>query len=122
MAKITFKGNPVATIGDLPKAGAPAPDFTLVKNDLGTVSRKDFAGKNVVLNIFPGIFPLIALRTISSLGNGDSAKILLIIGLYLCTFALIEVPLIAGHYLMIAYAVNSFGTPVPDGSAALPSA
>jgi len=36
------------------------------------------------------------------------------------TEQLIEVPLIAGHYLMIAYAVNSFGTPVPKGSAALP--
>jgi len=34
---------------------------------------------------------------------------------------LIEVPLVAGHYLMIAYAVNSFGTPVPEGSAPLPS-
>ena len=33
---------------------------------------------------------------------------------------LIEVPMIAGHYLMIAYAVNSFGTPVPEGSATLP--
>ena len=37
------------------------------------------------------------------------------------TEQLIEVPLVAGHYLMIAYAVNSFGTPVPEGSATLPS-
>ena len=51
-------------------------------------------GAGLVLNIFPGIFPLIALRTISSLNNGNEAKILLIIGLYVCTFALIEVPLI----------------------------
>ena len=36
------------------------------------------------------------------------------------TEQLIEVPLVAGHYLMIAYAVNSFGTPVPEGSAPLP--
>jgi thioredoxin-dependent peroxiredoxin len=55
MAKITFKGNPVATSGDLPRVGAPAPDFTLVKNDLSTCSLKDFVGKNVVLNIFPSI-------------------------------------------------------------------
>lgn len=55
MAKITFKGTPVTTIGDLPKTGTTAPDFTLVKTDLGTVSRKDFAGKTVVLNIFPSI-------------------------------------------------------------------
>jgi Sap, sulfolipid-1-addressing protein len=51
-------------------------------------------GAGVVLNIFPGIFPLIALRTISALNYGKGAKILLIIGLYLCTFALIEVPLV----------------------------
>ena len=55
MAKITFKGNPVATIGDLPKTGAAAPDFTLVKNDLSPITRKDVAGKNVILNIFPSI-------------------------------------------------------------------
>jgi len=55
MAKITFKGTPVATIGDLPKTGAPAPDFTLVKTDLSTVGKKELTGKNVVLNIFPSI-------------------------------------------------------------------
>lgn len=55
MAKITFKGNPVATSGDLPKVGAAAPAFTLTKNDLSPVSDKDLAGKNVVLNIFPSI-------------------------------------------------------------------
>ncbi|HKD95573.1 MAG TPA: GAP family protein [Gaiellaceae bacterium] len=51
-------------------------------------------GAGVVLNVFPGIFPLIALRNISALSYGNGAKILLIVGLYLCTFALIEVPLI----------------------------
>jgi thiol peroxidase len=55
MAKITFKGNPVATSGDLPKVGSPAPDFTLTKTDLSPLSKKDLAGKNVVLNIFPSI-------------------------------------------------------------------
>jgi hypothetical protein len=51
-------------------------------------------GAGVILNVFPGVFPLIALRTISSLSYGSSAKILLVIGLYLCTFALIEIPLV----------------------------
>lgn len=55
MAKITFRGNPVATVGDLPKPGAQAPDFTLVKTDLSDVARKDLAGKKVVLNIFPSV-------------------------------------------------------------------
>lgn len=55
MARITFKGNPLNTAGDLPKVGANAPDFTLTKSDLSDVSLKDLAGKKVVLNIFPSI-------------------------------------------------------------------
>jgi thioredoxin-dependent peroxiredoxin len=55
MANITFKGNPVATIGDLPSVGSQAPDFTLTKDDLSAVSKQDLTGKNVVLNIFPSI-------------------------------------------------------------------
>ncbi|MCA8942546.1 MAG: thiol peroxidase [Planctomycetes bacterium] len=55
MAKITFKGNPVATIGDLPQVGAQAPAFTLTKNDLSDVDNAALSGKNVILNIFPSI-------------------------------------------------------------------
>jgi thioredoxin-dependent peroxiredoxin len=55
MAKITFKGSPVATAGDLPKVGAVAPAFALTKVDLSTLSNKDVAGKKVVLNIFPSV-------------------------------------------------------------------
>lgn len=55
MATVTFKGNPVETAGSLPAVGAAAPDFALCKGDLGTASLKDYAGKNVVLNIFPSI-------------------------------------------------------------------
>lgn len=55
MAKITFKGSPVATVGDLPKVGNPIPDFALTKVDLSTISKKDLVGKNVVFNIFPSI-------------------------------------------------------------------
>jgi hypothetical protein len=51
-------------------------------------------GAGVVLNLFPGVFPLIALRLISSLDYGNGAKVLLIVALYLCTFALVEVPLL----------------------------
>ncbi len=55
MAQITLGGNPVNTGGDIPAAGAAAPDFTLTGGDLGAVSKADFAGKNVVLNIFPSV-------------------------------------------------------------------
>lgn len=55
MAKIKFKGNDVNTAGDLPKVGEKAPDFQVTKSDLSDVSLKDFAGKKVILNIFPSI-------------------------------------------------------------------
>ena len=64
MAKITFKGAPVTTIGDLPKVGTPAPDFTLTKNDLSPIGKKDLAGKNVVLNIFPSIDTSVCATTV----------------------------------------------------------
>ena len=51
-------------------------------------------GAGVVLNVFPGVFPVIALRLISSLDYGNGVKVLLIVALYLCTFALVEVPLV----------------------------
>ncbi|MDO4728020.1 MAG: thiol peroxidase [Bacteroidota bacterium] len=55
MAKITLKGNPINTTGELPTIGSKAPDFTLTKNDLSNVSLNDYKGNNVILNIFPSI-------------------------------------------------------------------
>lgn len=55
MAEITFQGNPVTTVGQLPETGSKAPAFTLVGTDLNDVTLSDFAGKQVVLNIFPSI-------------------------------------------------------------------
>jgi hypothetical protein len=52
-------------------------------------------GAGVVLNVFPGIFPLLALRIIASLTYGGGAKVLLVVALYLCTLMLVEVPLVA---------------------------
>jgi len=55
MAKITLKGNPFETLGDLPAIGSKAPDFSLVKPDLSEVSLKNYAGRILILNIFPSI-------------------------------------------------------------------
>ncbi|MBF0237978.1 MAG: thiol peroxidase [SAR324 cluster bacterium] len=55
MANIALKGNPVETIGTLPVKGSKAPDFSLVNTDLADVSLANFAGKKVILNIFPSI-------------------------------------------------------------------
>lgn len=55
MATVTLKGNAIQTCGDLPAVGNKAPDFTLVKPDLSEVSLSDYAGKKLVLNIFPSV-------------------------------------------------------------------
>jgi len=55
MATITLGGNPVNTNGELPKAGAKAIDFKLIKEDLSEVTLSDFAGSRLILNIFPSI-------------------------------------------------------------------
>lgn len=55
MAKITLKGQPVNTIGDLPAVGFPAPGFLLTKTDLTDIRLSDYAGRRIVLNIFPSI-------------------------------------------------------------------
>lgn len=52
MASITFKGNPIHTVGELPAVGSKAPDFELTGLDLGPVTLADFAGRKLVLNIF----------------------------------------------------------------------
>ncbi len=55
MATVTLKGNPIHTSGELPKKGTKAPDFKLTATDLSTKTLKDFAGQNLVLNIFPSV-------------------------------------------------------------------
>jgi len=52
---VTLGGNPVRVDGDLPAAGAKAPDFKLTSAALADVSLKDFAGKRKVLNIVPSL-------------------------------------------------------------------
>jgi thiol peroxidase len=55
MAKITFKGSPIKTVGELPAKGSVATAFTLVKQDLSETVLADYKGRRLVLNIFPSI-------------------------------------------------------------------
>ncbi len=55
MATVTLEGNAIETIGSLPAVGAKAPEFSLVKQDLSEATLADYAGKRVVLNIFPSL-------------------------------------------------------------------
>ena len=45
----------VETVGSLPAKGTEAPFFCLVKTDLSEAGPADFAGKRLVLNIFPSL-------------------------------------------------------------------
>lgn len=55
MAQTKLGDRVVNTAGELPAVGSTAPPFSLAGNDLKEVSLAQFAGKNVVLNIFPSI-------------------------------------------------------------------
>ena len=55
MTTITRKGVEIEISGNLPPVGSPAPLFSLVSTDLSDCSLSDFAGKKVLLNIFPSI-------------------------------------------------------------------
>lgn len=55
MATVTLGGTPIQTIGQLPATGTKAPDFQLVAADMKRVSLNEFAGKSLILNIFPSI-------------------------------------------------------------------
>lgn len=55
MVKTAFKGNPVSLAGEFIQAGMQAPDFTLVKGDLGNYTLADTKGKFTILNIFPSL-------------------------------------------------------------------
>jgi thioredoxin-dependent peroxiredoxin len=55
MAQTKLGPNPANTTGELPAIHSSAPAFVLTANDMKDVSLQDFAGKNVVLNIFPSV-------------------------------------------------------------------
>ena len=55
MTKTAFKGNPVSLAGEFIQVGTQAPDFSLVKGDLGNYTLADAKGKFIVLNIFPSM-------------------------------------------------------------------
>ena len=44
MSKVTLKGSPVNTIGELPLVGSKAPEFSLVGTNLSEVKNADFDG------------------------------------------------------------------------------
>lgn len=78
MAQITLRGNPIHTVGELPAVGSPAPTFTLTGTNLADVTPQDFAGKTLVLNIFPSIDTAVCAASVKTFNEkvtalGDTA-------------------------------------------------
>ena len=49
----------------------------------------------IVLNLFPGLFPFVALKDIAELDYSAGATVLLVIGFYAVMFTIVELPLVA---------------------------
>jgi thiol peroxidase len=52
---VTFAGNPVTLTGNPIKVGDKAPDFTGINQSLEPVKLSSFAGKTVVITVYPSI-------------------------------------------------------------------
>jgi len=80
MGQVTFKGDPVPIAGELPSTGSQAPGFTLADIDLQDRSLSDFAGKKVVLNIFPSLDTPVCADSVRAFnekaGDRDDAVVL----------------------------------------------
>ena len=73
MAETAIRGNPVHTVGELPRVGTAAPSFTLTKTDLSDLTNAELAGKRVVLNIFPSLDTAVcaaSVRRFNELASG----------------------------------------------------
>ncbi len=53
--ELTFKGGPLTLLGSRVSVGAPAPEFTLLANDLSPVTLADSAGKVRLLSVVPSL-------------------------------------------------------------------
>ena len=52
---VKFKGAPLTLLGPQIKAGAAAPDFTVLANDLSAVKLSDYKGKVVIISSLPSL-------------------------------------------------------------------
>ena len=74
METILFKGQPCHTCGTVPGVGATAPCFHLAGPDLSQILCSDFAGKRVVLNVFPSLDTEVCARSVRRF-NEEAAKL-----------------------------------------------
>jgi len=71
---VTMRGNPLTLVGPEIIVGQKAPDFTLVNNEMGTVSLADYAGMALALVSVPSLdTPTCAIETRRF--NAEAAKL-----------------------------------------------
>lgn len=80
---VTFKGNPLTLVGRRVAIGEKAPDFTVLRRDLTTLSFQELQGKVVVINAVPSLdTPVCAIQTRTfnqrSSELGDDVRVLVI--------------------------------------------
>jgi len=74
MSQVAFKGNLLHLAGALPNTGSAAPDFSVIKTDLSSLSLAELKGKKVVLNIFPSIDTPVCAASVRRF-NVEAAKL-----------------------------------------------
>lgn len=74
MAKLKLQGNQISTNGSLPRIGQKAKDFRLTDSKLQDLSLKDFAGKRILLNIYPSIDTGVCAMSVRKF-NAEAAKL-----------------------------------------------
>lgn len=74
MATIYFQGTECHTSGELPRVGSDAPEFRLVTPALEEVTKESYAGKKIVLNIFPSLDTAVCATSVRRF-NTEAAKL-----------------------------------------------
>lgn len=73
METVYFSGNECHIYGMLPSVGSKAPEFALTSADLSPVTNETFAGKRIVLNIFPSLDTEVCARSVRKFNEEASS-------------------------------------------------
>ncbi len=74
MSTVTFLGNPVAVAGTLPSVGQAAPALTLTDGELNEITLANYAGKALILNIFPSLDTPTCAQSVRTFNQEASAR------------------------------------------------
>ncbi|HZK31332.1 MAG TPA: thiol peroxidase [Corynebacterium sp.] len=69
MANVKFSDDPTTTVGELPAVGEHLPAFELTSGELSEFSAEEFAGKRLVLNIFPSLDTGVCAASVREFNN-----------------------------------------------------